>query len=265
MKKILFLTNSKNSRQNEDAYLIDILRSDFEIVVSHPLDCKKYLESVDGVIIRNIWPTHEYLAEWREVERLLRASGKPVYNPLTGKGDQKGKDHVVELFSEGYQVIPTVDSLNDLGKLPDCEYYFIKPKMSCDGTGSKKLTRAGLETADLTDYVIQPFVEFESEPSFFYLDNHFSYAITMPNRLSHKTIEIYRPTAAELQFAQSFVDWNALPYGLQRIDALRTKDGKLLLTEIEDESETLYLLDLKEPDRVRITHEIVRSMKAVFV
>jgi len=86
----------------------------------------------------------------------------------------------------------------------------------------------------------------------------------MPNRLSNKVIELYEPTAADFEFAQSFVDWNALSYGLQRIDALRTKDGGLLLTEIEDESETLYLLDLDEPDRIRITGQIINSIKAVF-
>ena len=43
-----------------------------------------------------------------------------------------------------------------------------------------------------------------------------------------------RPTDADRDFAQRFVDWNTIDHGIQRVDACRTPDGELLLVELED-------------------------------
>jgi hypothetical protein len=87
----------------------------------------------------------------------------------------------------------------------------------------------------------------------------------MPHRIeSYKDFAMYVPTKEDLAFAQSFVDWNTLAYGIQRIDAVRTKDGKLLLTEIEDISEVLYLREMDEENRDRVTKQLVQSIKETF-
>lgn len=265
MKKILFLTNPHNDYPKEDLYLIDILKRDFDITACHPLDCEKHLSKVDGVIIRNIWPKHEYAKEWERIQMVLKKSGLPVYNSLTGRGDQQKKGYLVELFKEGYPVIPTIDTLKDLDSLPKQDYYFVKLKDSCDGIGAKKVSNEELSTIDLTDSLLQPFVEFDSEPSFFFIDNVFAYGVTMPHRIdNYKDFKIYVPTKEDLEFAQLFVNWNTLQYGIQRIDAVRTKDGKLLLTEIEDISEVLYLREMDEENRNRAVQLIVASIKKVF-
>ncbi len=258
--KILFLTNLKNDAPEEDNYLIDVLRKDFEVVVSHPLDCERLLSSVQGVVVRNIWPTYEYASEWGRIEQVIRDSGLPTYNPLTGKGDNRGKEYLVDLYKRGFPVIPSIDCVGDIDKLPASEYYWIKPKDSSDGHGDEKLTRSELLKRQLVDYIIQPFEEFTSEPSFFYIDNMFSYAITMPNRLVDRNIRLYEPIQSDLIFAQKFVDWEQLPYGIQRIDAVRTKNGELLLTEDEDLAEYLYLLDIPMEKRESVTRQIVESI-----
>lgn len=259
--KILFLTNLKNGAPEEDLYLIDILSKDFAITVSHPLECEKHLSSVQGVIIRNIWPTSDYSVEWDRIEGLLADSGIPTYNPLTGKGDNCGKDYLVDLYQKGFPVIPSIDTVEDINKFPPSEYYWIKPQDSCDGHGDEKLTLDELRQKNPKGYVIQPFEEFTSEPSFFFIDNVFSYAIVMPNRLADRNITLYEPTAADLAFAQKFVDWEGLPYGMQRVDAVRTKNGNLLLTEDEDIAEYLYLLDIPREKREIVTMQIVESIK----
>ncbi len=80
--KILFLTNLNNGSSGEDEYLIEMLRKDFDVQISHPLVCEQYLSSVRGVVIRNIWPTHEYKAEWERIKKIIQTSGIPTYNPL---------------------------------------------------------------------------------------------------------------------------------------------------------------------------------------
>jgi hypothetical protein len=259
--KILFLTNIQNGAPEEDCYLVEALGNHFDIITSHPLECERYLTSVQGVVIRNIWPTSEYAIEWSRIERVITASGLPTYNPLTGKGDNLGKKYLVDLYQKGFPVIPSVASIEDVNKLPESDYYWIKPEDSCDGQGDEKLSLEELKRKNPKGYIIQPFEEFASEPSFFFIDNVFSYAISMPNRLADRDITFYEPTREDLVFAQKFVDWEELPYGIQRVDAVRTKDGNLLLTEDEDIAEYLYLLDLPRDKREVVTTQVVASIK----
>ena len=258
--RILFLTNKRNGAPAEDELLTKFLCNDFELIISHPLDCLPILNTVNGVFIRNIWPTHEYAEDWNRIEAEIRHSGLPTYNPLTGNGDERGKGYLTKLSKWGFPVIPSVEHIQDIALLGQPEYYWIKPKDGCDGSGSDKLTGQALRRRRLTNYIIQPYVEFTSEPSFFFIDNSFSHAIIMPNRLADRDIKQYHPTEEDLNFAQAFVDWNALPYGIQRIDALRGKDDKLLLSEVEDLCPYLYLAEVPEDTQRRFLEAIRRSL-----
>lgn len=244
MKKLLFLTNKNNGAFEEDQQLIKFLSKDFDLIVSHPLDCVSLLSQVEGVIIRNIWPTHEYADQWENIRQKIIDFGLPTYNSLLGNGDNKGKDYLLKLFQNNYQVIPSVDSLKDLSLLGNQEFYWIKPKYGCDGSGAGKYSKDELKGKDLSDYIIQPYVEFVSEPSFFFIDQNFSHAITTSNRLADTGIKIYNATNEDLIFAKVFVDWNKLSNGIQRIDTVRTKTSELLLTEIEDLCPYLYIDDI---------------------
>lgn len=265
MKKILFLTNKDNGYfEEEDSVLIDFLGHYFELVVSHPQDCLSLLQKVEGIIIRNIWPTHEYAENWSEVERKIKDSGLRVYNSLSGKGDVNGKDYLLKLFQDGYPIIPSVDRLVDISKLETAEYYWIKPKDGCDGYGSGKYTKDELTDKDLNNYIIQPYVEFTSEPSLFFIDNIYSHGITMRNRLNDTCIGEYMPSAKEIALAERFVKWNDLPRGIQRIDFVQTKNGSLLLTEIEDLCPYLYLDDVIIETRNKFLEDIRVSVVNYF-
>lgn len=263
-KKLLYLSNQANSDPEEDLYLAEALRIDFDIRIVHPLDSEQYLHDTDGVVVRNIWPTYEYLDEWKRIMNMLKKSGIKTYNPLTGKGDLGGKKYLVELYDSGLPVIPSIDSIQKIEKLPKSESYWIKPLESCDGVGAKKCTRQELLETDISDFIIQPYIEFESEPSFYFIDGRFSYAITMPNRILDTNIKQYLPMDDDLLFAQKFVAWNDLPYGIQRIDAVRLFDGTLLLTEVEDIAEYLYLLDLDKNERESVTKTLLNSVRNAF-
>jgi hypothetical protein len=86
----------------------------------------------------------------------------------------------------------------------------------------------------------------------------------MPHRLKDENITTYSPTPEDLAFAEKFVRWNTLPYGIQRIDAIRCKDGELLLTEVEDWAQYLYLLDIDSDTRERALRAIFASIRGMF-
>jgi hypothetical protein len=168
------------------------------------------------------------------------------------------------LYARSLPVIPSINQVRDLHTLPESEFFWVKPKVGCDGFGACKVTKQELLEMDIKDSIIQPYIEFVSEPSFFFVDNTFAYAITMPNRLIDGDIALYEPTEDDLLFAQKFVEWNALPHGVQRIDAVRTKEGKLLLTEVEDIAPYLYLLDIDSKIRERVSYQIIQSVTSCF-
>ena len=245
MKKVLLLTNSDNDDAGEDERLAAFLAAHFDITSIHPRNAEPYFDIVDAVLIRNIWPTHEYLLDWQAIKAKLNERTIPIYNTLDGSGDNEGKDYLLQLYQKGFPVIPTTDSIAHLEDLPNTEHYWIKPKYSCDGFGSRKVSASELAGENLHECIIQPYMEFECEKSFYFFDNVFHYAFTTKHRLQSETVEVHMPTKVDLAFAQQFVDWNTLSRGIQRIDTIETKDG-LLLTEVEDNAPYLYLEDLSE-------------------
>jgi len=258
--RILFLTNARNGAPDEDRLVVEFLSSDFDLKVCHPRECLPYLSTVDGVIIRNIWPTHEYEGEWEYVKSHLRASGLPVYNPLGFNGDIEGKDYLLALYNDGYPVIPSIDRVENIQELPRSQNYWIKPKKSCDGVGAEKLTLEALIKRNPHDYVIQPFVEFDYEPSFFFVDNRFHHCVWARHRLLDDRVAGYSPNSADLKFAVNFVRWAGLDFGVQRIDAVRLKDGRLLLTEVENLCPYLYLTEVDAATRMRFLNSLKVSM-----
>jgi hypothetical protein len=109
--------------------------------------------------------------------------------------------------------------------------------------------------------IIQPYLTFDSEPSFFFIDNEFAYAITTTHRIKHERCTTYLPSAKEIAFAKRFVQWNNLPSGIQRVDALKLKNGELLLSEIEDICPFLYLLEIDEKVKREVLKKIVTSVQ----
>ncbi len=86
----------------------------------------------------------------------------------------------------------------------------------------------------------------------------------MPHRLHKADITTYEPTKEDLDFAKKFVDWNTLSHGIQRIDTIRKKDSSLLLMEVEDHNQYLYLLEVDNNTRERIVPLVIKSIKAIF-
>ncbi|MBC2878520.1 MULTISPECIES: ATP-grasp domain-containing protein [Streptomyces] len=238
--RVLYVTDlayeAKGRRYcDEDIFLTSRLRAWFDIALCHPLDAVALMDGFDLVVIRNSGPVLNYQAAYDHFRAEAARRGTRVHNRLTGKGDMAGKRYLLDLTVAGYPVIPTVDRLGDLDRLPVVDEYVVKPKQGADSIGLEFLSRERLADG-LADgeVLVQPRIRFAYEVSFYFVDDAFQYALYAPDPARRWDLEPYEATEADLAFAHRFVEWNGTDHGIQRVDACRTPEGGLLLVELED-------------------------------
>ncbi|WP_306986412.1 hypothetical protein [Streptomyces canus] len=262
-RRVLFVTDlayqARGRRYcDEDIFLISRLRDSFDIALCHPLDAAALMDAFDVVVVRNSGPVLHYQKEYDAFREQAVARRIRVYNPLSGRGDMAGKQYLLDLTAAGYPVIPTIDRPEDLHLLPEVGQYAVKPKAGADSIGLTFVPREQLSDLVYGDILVQPRIDFRYEVSFYYVDDTFHYALHAPDPERRWVLEPYEPTDADLAFAGRFIDWNTLDHGIQRVDACRTREGELLLVELEDLNPYLSL-DLVS-DRTR--DAFVESMTA---
>lgn len=125
----------------------------------------------------------------------------------------------------------------------------VKPKLGADSVGLRFTDEPEYPEGGDGTLLVQPRIDFRYEVSFYFVGHDFQYALHAPHPDRRWVLEPYAPTAADLDFARRFVEWNTLTHGIQRVDACRTPEGGLLLVELEDLNPYLSL-DLVS-DRVR--------------
>ncbi|WP_354640631.1 hypothetical protein [Kitasatospora camelliae] len=231
---------------DEDVRLTARLRERFDLALAHPLDATALMDAFDAVVVRNSGPVLHYQAAYQEFRTEALRRGTRVWTQLTGLADQIGKQYLLDLTAAGYPVIPTVDRREDLHLLPAADRYAVKPKQGADSIGLVFATPEELATTPLGGVLVQPRIDFRHEVSFYFVDREFQYALYTPDPERRWELAVHRPSAEDLAFAQRFVDWNRIDHGIQRVDACRTREGDLLLVELEDLNPYLSL-DLVDP------------------
>ncbi|MFJ3922552.1 hypothetical protein [Streptomyces sp. NPDC090022] len=244
---------------DEDIFLTSRLREDFDLALCHPLDTVALMDAFDAVVVRNSGPVLHHQRAHDAFRAAALERGTPVYNPLTGRADMAGKQYLVDLTAAGLPVIPTVDDPAGLHLLPASATYVVKPKQGADSIG---LTFTDRPTGPAGEILIQPRVDFAYEVSFYFVDRDFQYALYAPDPARRWELTPYTPTPADLAFARTFIDWNTLPYGIQRVDACRAPSGELLLVELEDLNPYLSLDLLPEALREDFVAAFKRSLSA---
>ncbi|MFD7862868.1 hypothetical protein [Streptomyces sp. NPDC059783] len=219
---------------DEDIALTARLREDVDLALCHPRDAAALMDGFDGVVVRNSGPVLHYQEAYDAFRARALERGTRVYNPLTGRGDMAGKQYLVDLSRAGYPVIPTVDRAADLGLLPEAAGYVVKPKLGADSVGLRFTDTPVLEPGTDGTLLVQPRIDFRYEVSFYFVDHDFQYALHAPHPDRRWVLEPYAASAADLDFARAFIEWNTLDHGIQRVDACRTASGELLLVELED-------------------------------
>ncbi|NIL90028.1 hypothetical protein RhoFasSB10_02345 [Rhodococcus fascians] len=265
--RVLFVTDlayvSRGRRYcDEDIFLSSQLREWVDIALCHPLDALALMDGFDAVVIRNSGPVLGYQEAFDAFARHARENGTKVFTQLTGKGDQRGKQYLVDLFADGFPVIPTVDDPRGVSRLPEVNTYVVKPKWGADSIGMRQIGRAELSEVE-PGTLIQPRIDFVYEVSFYFIGRTVQYALYAPDPGRRWELEPYLSTAQDEEFAQRFVDWNDIDHGITRVDAYRTVDGTLLLVELEDLNPYLSLDRLPETARRHFVSNMADAIVAL--
>lgn len=254
MKTILYLTDlyyqaKGRNYYEEDLYITSRLKEQFNLLIGHPQQALAFMDVADAIVFRNTGPVLWYKDYYNRFVTAAREKGSITFNSLDGKGDMKGKDYQLTLTKEGYPVIPTIDNVADLERLGTPDQYLVKLKDGADSIGMSLQRREDLLQHPPTERLIQPYIDFQYEVSFYYLDNEFQYALYAPHKEERWDLKAYTATAEDLAFAERFIQWNAMARGITRVDACRLQDGSLLLVELEDLNPFLSLEVLPEEQR----------------
>lgn len=114
---LLYLTDLSNGDEGEDILISNWLRQFFGLVLCHPADCERTEDEVDEIIIRNVWNENSYPPPHPDyLERFMRK--KLVIHDDLYRSSSTDKTYLVDLSKRGYPVIPTVDSVEDINRLP---------------------------------------------------------------------------------------------------------------------------------------------------
>ncbi|MFI9821380.1 hypothetical protein ACIHFC_13020 [Streptomyces sp. NPDC052013] len=246
---------------DEDIFLTSRLRTAFDLALCHPKDAAALLDGFDAVVVRNSGPVLAYQEAYDSFRARATATGTPVYNPLTGRGDMAGKQYLLDLTAAGHPVIPTVDRPEDLHRLPAAERYVVKPRLGADSIGLRVVPAGEVPALVDGSVLVQPHIDFAYEVSFYFVDDAFQYALYAPHPDRRWQLEPYEPSWEDLRFARWFIDWNTLDHGIQRVDACRAPDGELLLVELEDLNPYLSLDALDEARREAFVTTMAASLR----
>ncbi|WP_031049784.1 hypothetical protein [Streptomyces sp. NRRL F-5650] len=236
---------------DEDIFLTARLREEFDLALCHPRDAAALLDGFDAVVVRNSGPVQGYKAAYDAFRERAAERGTRVYNQLTGRADMRGKQYLLDLTAAGFPVIPTVGRVEDLHLLPSADTYVVKPRLGADSAGLRTVpaARVAEAVAGAGDLLVQPWIDFAYEVSFYFVDHDYQYALHAPHPDRRWQLEPYEATVADLDFARRFIEWNAVDHGIQRVDACRAPGGELLLVELEDLNPYLSLDVLDDPAR----------------
>lgn len=218
MKTLLYVTDlyykaKGRNYYEEDLFLTSKLRETFHLVICHPEDIEVFEDYADLIVFRNAGPVINFKEKYEAFRSRVNAKHLNTYNSFDGQADMNGKEYLIELTNNNFPVIPTIDTLDALNKLPSADMYVVKPKDGADSIGMEFVPKdelSGKMNSQLKDTLAQPFTDFEYEVSFYFIDKQFQYALYAPDKDKRWELKEYIPTENDLAFAERFIEWNNL-------------------------------------------------------
>lgn len=268
MPTILYLTDlyypaKGRNYYEEDLYITSQLKEHFNILIGHPQQALEFMDKADFIVFRNTGPVAYYQEYFNDFVDAVKQKGVPTFNSFDGKADMQGKQYLLDLFEQDFPVIPTIGSTEKLYLLPYSEHYIIKLKNGADSMGMEKVNKEELSKLKLDNQLIQPFIDFEYEVSFYFINDEFQYALYAPNKDKRWELKVYEASSKDLAFADQFIQWNNMQRGIQRVDACKLRDGSLLLVELEDLNPFLSLDLLSEKTKSGFISKFVSALKEI--
>ena len=268
MKTILYLTDlyyvaKGRNYYEEDLFITSRLKDHFNILIGHPHQAIAYLDVADLIVFRNTGAVFYYQEYFSDFLSIVKEKKCLTFNSFDGKADIKGKQYLLDLYAEGYPVIPTVGNIAELGQLGEQEKYVLKIYKGADSIGMDFLTKDELIKENTQGKFIQAFIDFKYEVSFYYLNNSFQYALYAPNKSRRWELMEYEASSKDLEFADMFIKWNNMENGITRVDACRCIDDSLLLVELEDLNPFLSIGLLNEDKREAFMANFIEHLKVM--
>lgn len=265
MKTILYLTDlyyqaAGRNYYEEDLYVTSKMKPHFNLLIGHPQQALSNLTCADLVVFRNTGPVMNYKQYFNRFVDEVNRSKILTYNSFDGKADMRGKDYLLQLTRKGFPVIPTIDNLENLSLLGPTDQYIVKLKDGADSIGMKKLGKEDLLQQKLSNQLVQPFIDFVYEVSFYYIDGVFQYALYAPDTKKRWDLKEYEASTTDLAFADQFIQWNKMARGIVRVDACRLRDDTLLLVELEDLNPFLSLDVLSNEKREHFIDQFIAAL-----
>ncbi|GAA5032700.1 hypothetical protein GCM10011506_23320 [Marivirga lumbricoides] len=266
MHTLLYLTDlyyqAKGRKYyEEDLFITSQLKEHFNVLIGHPQQAIALSEHTDLIVFRNTGPVSAYQEYFDRFMGIAQEKNLRTFNSFDGKADMRGKQYLLDLYELSYPVIPTVEHFGGISKFPVSDQYVVKLRNGADSIGMEILTHKELFLNNPQDKLIQPFIDFQYEISFYYLNNSFQYALHAPIKEKRWELVEYESTKEDLSFAEQFIQWNNMKRGIMRVDACRQKDGSLLLVELEDLNPFLSLGLLNATKRKLFMEEFISALK----
>jgi len=266
MKKLLFVTDfyckvQGRNYYEEDLYLTGELTNHFNLIIAHPKQAIEFIDAADIVVIRNTGPIKNFQHEYDEFVKAVSAKNITTFNSFDGKADMKGKDYMLQLMDQGYPIIPTVDKVEEISLLGDTDKYILKLKDGADSIGIEILSKEEIKSRVISNRLIQPFLEFDYEVSFYFINQEFQYALYTADKTKRWELSTYKANPEDLIFAESFVKWNNMSHGITRVDACRLKNATLQLIELEDLNPYLSLDSLDKKTKKEFVDYLIKILK----
>ncbi|MBZ9729610.1 hypothetical protein LB467_07895 [Salegentibacter sp. JZCK2] len=268
MKTLLYITDlyyvaKGRNYYGEDLFITSRLKPHFNILIAHPQQAIAFLDNADFLVFRNTGSVIGYEKYFQDFLEAVKQKNIPTFNSFDGKADIRGKQYLLDLQGLDYPVIPTVEDVAEIHQFGFPEKYIVKIKNGADSIGMELLTKEKLLNSRPVGKLIQPFIDFEYEVSFYYLNDRFQYAMYAPNKEKRWELAEYHASPEDLEFAEKFINWNQMERGVTRVDACRLRDKSLLLVELEDLNPFLSLELLPEEKKNRFIDNLITALKEI--
>ena len=249
--KIAILTNFADDCCLEDFILTKSFAEDGNKVDLLNFPAKEnILKSYDIIILKNAWDLNEktyrnYFKEEQKLYNFIKKTKLILINTLDGKLQftKNGKNILVDLFKKGYNVVPSINNINDFHLLPKSDKYIKKPIIGYDGFDMQILNFEQASKAILKNEILQPKLNFKSEVQMYFVNDEFQYALeyTPSKWPNYPKPKEYMASDEEIKEATNFIKLNKLSCGFGRVDFLKLDNDKLVMLEMADSNPNMSL------------------------